>query len=142
MGVVETIALVLGVFLVNALIWVAFLFWLRNRQGKAMEALRAELVGRGETVARGPEVANYRGATAEFSNVKGNCAVVLTNRRLIFRKAVGGEVVIPLSRVKSVREDSWFNRSPAGWRALSARQRSGCYQLADPPESRGEGLSR
>jgi hypothetical protein len=106
--------LVVGSFVVVALLIVACVAWLQRRSRSLKESLSIELASSGETIRRGPESALYRGGTAGFSKIKGNGVLVLTDRRLLCQKLVGGRVEVPLVAIAGVREATWFLRSATG----------------------------
>lgn len=111
MNALQIVLLVGGILLFNVILWTVLLLWLKRRMEKASAELRAELENSGEHLERGPESAVYRGATAEFPNVKGNGMMALTDKRILFRRAVGSPIDVPRDRITGVREDKWFNRS-------------------------------
>lgn len=104
------IGIVALVALVNVAVWVPLI-----RRGRAARAaLEKELSDSGEKILRGPEKAMYTGATATYSNVKGNGTIWLTERRIAFRKVTGGAVDVPLDRVTGAREEKAWNGSVRG----------------------------
>ena len=109
--IAEWIGLILGILAAVALLVIAALAWYRHRLRSLMRALSAELATTGELVQRGPEPAVYRGGTAGHSRLKGNGLLVLTDRRLLCRKLVGGRVEVPLAAIAGIREATWFLRS-------------------------------
>jgi hypothetical protein len=111
---VTLVAVILGV---QGLAWLLFLFWYRRRLSALKQSMVVELGSRGEQILRGPEPAVYRGGTTGYSRVKGNGTFVLTDRRILFQKLIGGRVEVPLDRIIGVRENLWFLRS-----ATSGRQ--------------------
>lgn len=78
------------------------------------EAFLAQAAASGETILAGPEAASYRGGTGSHSTVKGNGTLVLTDRRLVFRKLSGGEVEIPRAAITGIREEASFLGSRVG----------------------------
>jgi hypothetical protein len=110
---VAFLAVILGV---QALAWVLFFIWYRRRISALKQSMIVELSGRGEQVLRGPEPAVYRGGTSGYSRVKGNGTFVLTDRRVLFQKLIGGRVEVPLDRIIGVRENLWFLRAATAGR--------------------------
>ena len=106
--VVFVLLLAGGILLLQALIWIPIIVHLKRKSARLRTSLGEELAATGERATRGPESAVYRGATTGYPMVKGNGVVVLTDRRLIFRKLVGAGLEVPLDRVVGVREDKWF----------------------------------
>lgn len=93
---------------------VAFGLWLHRKSVAGRAELDAELVS--EPAVRGPERGVYRGSTGTYSKVKGNGTIVLTARRLMFRKATGGRVDVPLADVTRVDQQKVFNGGVVGTR--------------------------
>lgn len=104
----RVILLLLGIGILNILIWIPLIIWIRRRSAAALAALREEIAASGERIVRGPEPALYRGASDVYSRVNGNGIILLTDRRLIFRKMTGGRVEVPVDEINAVREDKWF----------------------------------
>lgn len=111
---VQIVLLVLFILGVNAAIWVPVGLWLRRRSRARTAALLSELATSGERVIRGPEAGNYQGATDVYPQVKGNAVLVLTERRIIVRRAIGEAFDIPAADVVGVREAASFLSSRAG----------------------------
>ena len=103
--------LVLGLALVNAIVWVPILLWLKKKRVAAHAALDAELAASGETIVRGPEPGLYRGGTGGYSGVSGNATLLLTDRRLVVVKVTGGRVDVPRDRMTGVRLAKAFRGS-------------------------------
>ncbi len=109
MRVVELVAVILlAVAGLQAAIWIPLILWFRSRSRRWEAALRLELATSGETLARGPERANYEGASFGYPQVKGSGVIVLTDRRLLFRKATGGMIEVPLEAIAGLREAKTF----------------------------------
>ena len=103
--------LVFGISLVNAIVWLPILVWLKRKRTATHAALDAELAASGETIARGPETGLYRGGTGGYSGVSGNATLLLTDRRLIVVKVTGGRVDVPRDRMTGVRLAKVFRGS-------------------------------
>jgi hypothetical protein len=109
LGVIGVVALVTGVLGLQLLILVPIVLWLKKRMRELQASVRAGLEASGERIERGPESAVYRGASERLGRVKGNGVLVLTDRRLVFHKLVGGGVVeVPVGEIRGVREARWF----------------------------------
>src|SRR5438552_2314547 len=81
------VLLVLGILGLQVLLWVPLVLWMRKKSARLLEALREELAAGGERAIRGPEPAFYGGASGVgYPEVKGNGVIVLTDRRLAFRR--------------------------------------------------------
>jgi hypothetical protein len=112
----NVLLLILGIGLLQVLIWVPIIRWMRRKSAAAQAALEAEMAASGERVVRGPEQGEYRGASGSYSQVKGNCRMLLTDRRLVFVKVTGGRVDVPVDAITGVREDKVFLGSVVGGR--------------------------
>jgi hypothetical protein len=109
--VVATVAgVVVGVLSINLLIWLP----MAKKLERLTPALVAEIAASGETLVRGPERGAYRGATSVYGVVKGLGIVALTDKRLVFRKAVGTAISIVRADITGVRTAKWFMHSRAG----------------------------
>ena len=116
-GVVLLVVLsVGGVGLIQAAIWIPLIRKWRRRSAAFDTALQAEMLTSGERTIMGPERAIYRGATMTYGSVKGNGTILLTDRRLLFRKITGGVVEVPVAKITATRQESWFLRSKVGGR--------------------------
>jgi len=80
---------------VNAAVWIPIV-----RRLRAMAARIARDLAN-ERVARGPERANYSGASAEYSKVRGTGKLALTDRRLVFYKVFGAPIEIARADIAS-----------------------------------------
>jgi hypothetical protein len=107
----QTVLLVLGILGLQLVVWVPIIIWWKRRTRALKAALPAEALIDGEHLRRGPESANYRGASAGYTRVKGNGVLVLTDRQLHFRKLTGGRIDVPLAEIVGVREARWFQGS-------------------------------
>jgi hypothetical protein len=104
--VVLLVAGVIGlVIVVNLAIWIP----VRRRLRAQPAQLSAELAAAGEHLVLGPEAGIYRGGTATgYPRTGGNGTIALTDRRVAFRRALGGPIDIPISQIGPVRKDRWF----------------------------------
>lgn len=117
MAPLHIVLLVAGILLVQVLLWVPILRWLRRRTREKADSLRDELISAGERAIRGPDPAAYRGASGGgFPRVKGSAVVALTDRRLAFRMVLGPDFDIRVDQIVDVRENKWFRRSYASGR--------------------------
>jgi hypothetical protein len=110
------VGILLIVALAQAAIWIPLLLWIRSRSRRWEAAFRHDLMMSGEGIERGPESAYYAGGSSGYSRVRGNGVIVLTHRRLLFRKATGGLIEVPLNEVAELRESKTFLRSWRGGR--------------------------
>lgn len=105
--------MVVGILAVLVLIQLA----VKRGVGRISDFLATELTNSGETVVLGPEEGIYRGSTAPgYPRVKGNAAVALTDERLLFRRAVGKPVEVPVSSITGARRAKAFNGAATGGR--------------------------
>jgi hypothetical protein len=111
---VAVLVTLLAIVVIQVAVWVPLLrTWRRRSDGFASDfTARAALTG--ERIVIGPESAVYRGGTGPYSKVKGNGTMLLTDRRLVFRKLTGGMVEVPLSKVTGVRQSVGFGGSRVG----------------------------
>ncbi|MEA2673694.1 MAG: hypothetical protein QOI92_886 [Chloroflexota bacterium] len=105
----QVVLLVAGVIslviLINLAIWIP----VRRRLRAQPAELGAELAAAGEHLIVGPEAGIYRGGTAAgYPRTGGNGTIAMTDRRLAFRRALGGPIDIPISQIGPVRKDRWF----------------------------------
>lgn len=115
MGVVVlVVCIVLAVGVIQAAIWIPLVRRWRQRSASYMDALHAELLSTGERMVIPPQSAVYRGATGPYGAVKGNGSIMLTDRRLLFRKVTGGVVEVSLSTITGTHECKSFNGSRVG----------------------------
>ena len=108
------LGILLAVGLIQAAVWIPLLRRWRTRSASFVDDLRAEADGSGERFVVGPEAAVYRGGSRPFSGVKGNGTMILTDRRLVFRKLTGGMIEVPRSSIAGVRQEKWFRGSRVG----------------------------
>jgi hypothetical protein len=112
--VLLVVLIVVGVGLVQAAIWIPLVRSWRKKAAVFQRDLDADMAASGERIVRGPERAVYRGGTPPFGAVRGNGTIVLTDRRLIFRKISGGIVDVPTSTISGTREAVSFLSSRVG----------------------------
>lgn len=107
------LALVALILVLQLVIWVPVLIWLRKRNRRATAEMATAL--QSERVVREPEKAIYRGATAPgYPKVKGNGVMALSEERILFRPYVGTAIDIPLADLTGVREARTFNGAVRG----------------------------
>jgi hypothetical protein len=108
------VAIMVGVGLIIAAVLVPlFRRWQRGEQEFLIE-LRAGMAKSGERMVVEPESAVYRGASAHYGAVKGNGKLLLTDRRLVFRKLTGGTVEVDVARITGTRTSPSFLGSRVG----------------------------
>jgi hypothetical protein len=112
------VALVLAIVLVVGVVIATVLIPALRRMADGADAWAEEFtaaaVASGETIVADPEPANYRGGTGGHSSVKGNGTLVLTDRRLVFRKLTGEVVEVDRAAITGTREAATFLGSHSG----------------------------
>lgn len=108
----NAVVLVLGILVLTGAVLAAVLVPLTRRWRRGRDefwaAFDAEVAGSGEAVRTEREPASYRGGTGPWPQVKGNGWVVLTDRRLLFRKTTGPVIEVPLADVAGARLEAVF----------------------------------
>jgi hypothetical protein len=112
----QVVMLVVAILVPQALLWVLVYRWVKAKSARLAVELQAELAASGEVVVRGPSLGLYRGGSGKWPKVKGNGVMVLTERRVIFRKLIGAAIEVPSDQVTGVRDDKWFLRAWTGGR--------------------------
>ncbi|HEY1548216.1 MAG TPA: hypothetical protein VGG28_10365, partial [Kofleriaceae bacterium] len=105
MSPLSIVVMVVGIVVVVAAINLAIWLPIMRRMNALPQALTDELVAAGDTIVRAPERARYCGNTSERVNVLGIGMLALGTRTLVFKKATGGRVDLPLDQIVGVRED-------------------------------------
>lgn len=90
---------VIFVFGLVVAVWLGLLWWIRKTTLKVIDELAAAARERGETIRLSPQVAVFRGADSEFGNIKGTGAIILTSRKLTFRKLTGQVIEIDVADI-------------------------------------------
>lgn len=106
--------ILLGVLVIQLAVWIPLIRRWRARSDRFVADLRAGAAVSGECFVAGPEKAVYRGGSGTYSAVKGNGTIVLTDRRLVFRKLSGGVVEVPTQVITGVRQSAAFRGSRVG----------------------------
>lgn len=104
--IVVVIIAVVG--LLQIAIWVPLARSWNKKSAAFFADLAKEMATSGETLRIPQERASYEGATDVYGAVRGTGVIVLTDRRLLFRKKSGGVVEVPLGKVTAVREARSF----------------------------------
>ncbi|MGE0323569.1 MAG: hypothetical protein AB7K71_19725 [Polyangiaceae bacterium] len=108
------VALVVGILLLQVLIWIPISAWMRKRSREQADALGRELEAKGEILVLGPESALYRGSNAGHGQAKGNSIIALTNKRLLIRRLLGSPIEVRCEEIAGVRESRWFLGAATG----------------------------
>jgi len=114
MSTSQIMMLVLAIVAFDALVLGLVFAWLRRRLALLAHAMRDHAIQLGERFVIEPQSALYRGGKGYFSKVKGNGVIALTDKRLLFRKAIGQGMEIPLDQIAEVSESKWFMGSYRG----------------------------
>ena len=114
MSPLAVVGMVVGIVAVVAAIQIAIWLPIVRRLHRIPDEMQRDLAG--EVIVRGPERASYRGATSTYGAVSGVGVVALTERRLVFRKAVGSEIVVERSDIVGVRTEKRFRGRRVGGR--------------------------
>ena len=107
-------AVVLVVMVIQPVAWIPIIRAWRKQSDRFAADLRASATQSGERFVAGPEKAVYRGGSGPYSVVKGNGTIILTDRRLVFRKLTGGLVEMPTEIITGVRQSKTFRGSRVG----------------------------
>src|SRR5690242_8997756 len=95
---VFVILLLLGIAVVQGIVWTVIIVWWRRRTRTGKAQLTAELEA--ETLLRQPEKGTYRGATAPgYPIVKNNGVIALSSRRLVFLTVTGKRIEIAVADI-------------------------------------------
>ncbi|MEO8876557.1 MAG: hypothetical protein ABI461_13285 [Polyangiaceae bacterium] len=102
--------LVVGaIIVIQAMVWIPLVTSWNQKSAAFFADLEKEMAASGEKTLIALEKGNYEGATDIYGPVAGAGKVMLTDRRLVFRKLTGGVVEIPTTKIKASRENSAFN---------------------------------
>ena len=116
MNVVALVVLILVVVaLVQAAVWIPLTRSWRRKRAEFETGFQAELAASGERILL-RESAIYRGGTGGYGAVKGNGTIILTDRRLLFRKVTGGLVDVARAKITATRRSKSFLGSRVGGR--------------------------
>ena len=104
----------IDVALIQAAVWILRIRSWRRRSNRFLAEFRARPAASGERFIAGLERAVYRGGTGPYSAVKGNGTIILTDRRLVFRRLSGGLVEVPAQMIGGIRQSKTFRGSRVG----------------------------
>lgn len=108
------LVIALGVGLTPVAVSILVIRSWRTRMDRFLADFRAGAEASGERFIAGPEGAVYRGGSGPYSAVKGNGTIILTDRRLVFRKLSGGAIEVPVNMIAGVRQLKTFRGSRVG----------------------------
>ena len=112
--VLFVVLLILAIAVIQAAIWIPLIRWARRKTQQTLASMISEAEQSGERLVLGPESGVYRGGTGSYGKVKGNGAMLLTDRRLVFRKLMGAGVEIPTITITGSRRSKGFNGARTG----------------------------
>jgi hypothetical protein len=104
LGIKGTILLILGILAIQGVVWLLIFRRWRNQEIQLAEEINSS----GETLVIEPEVDFFQGTAKCFVSYKTYGVAALTNRSLIFRKPLGKDLVIQLSDIQKISENTWF----------------------------------
>jgi hypothetical protein len=117
-GAGAVVLLVVGILVAIGVLFVAIGVPLLRRLRRRITALETAMAGEaaasGERIALGPEPGVYRGGDPPFPRLKGNAVVMLTDRRLECRMAVGPSVTVPIDEITGTSAERWFHGAATG----------------------------
>jgi len=93
---------------IQAAVWIPLVASWNEKSEAFFSALETEMAASGETSVLPLQKAKYQGASKVYGPVAGTGRVMLTDRRLVFRKLTGGVIEIPTSKIKAMRESGSF----------------------------------
>lgn len=88
--------------------------FIRRQRRRVQGRIAADLSS--EAALRGPESTIYQAGAGSYPRAGGNGQLALTGTRLIFRKYIGTDVVIPLGEITGLREQATFQHQRQGGR--------------------------
>lgn len=101
-------AIVGGILLVLALVWLPLSMGAERCSRAVSQQLEAICKAGGETMLMGPVHCQYRGAAFKYDKVKGSGMICVTEKRVLFERLSGSRVDIPRSEIAQVTEDRLF----------------------------------
>jgi len=106
------VLLIAAAIAVQIVAW-SLILWRFRRQ---VAALQDTLNRSGESIVIPPGIGLYQRSIRGIVSLKTQGVIALTDRRLVFRKPIGGDIEIPLSQVAEVSENKWFKGNYRGGR--------------------------
>ncbi len=85
----------------------AFLWSIRHMRRQGANLVK-EIGESGEAILAGPERGLYQTAPGGIVSLKTEGMAALTDKRIIFRPPLGKDIEIPISQIKSISENQWF----------------------------------
>ena len=105
----QIIWLVIGIFVLEALIWIPIVIWMRRKSARLAKDTQDSIVLSGERTILGPQSILFRKPMFRGLGVSGgNAVVTLTDKRLVIDMLVGSKVEIPLTDILEIKESKWF----------------------------------
>lgn len=107
--------IVVATVAILAAMWIAIVFWIRRESARVAAEMLSEVSdSTDERLVAGPENGSYRGSSGGHGKVKGYGVLVLTDRRLVFRKLMGATVEIPVHTITGTERTKWFRGARSG----------------------------
>ena len=113
MTTITALMVIAGVILLQALIWLALLWWMKRRSRRLVRKLLGMCRMTGDEVVVEPLPGLYRGSDARFGRVKGNGVICLTGNKLIFEKFTGQRIEISRSEIEDATVEETFRGKPS-----------------------------
>lgn len=105
----QIIWLVIGILVLEAIIWVPIVMFMRRRSAGLAKEAEDSIMLAGEHAVVGPESILFRKPMfRRFGVVGGNAVATLTDKRIIIDQLVGSKIEIPLDDIIEVKESKWF----------------------------------
>ncbi len=113
MNTLAIAALISAVLLLQLLIWILILNWIKRKTVNLSKTMMTETRAVNERVLIGPTSALFRGSDARYGNIKGNGVICLTENSLLFEKLTGQKIKISLSEIADAAVEEWFKGKPS-----------------------------
>ena len=111
----QIVWLVIGILVLEALIWIPIVIWMRRKSAVMIQETKDSIMLSGEHILIGPESILFRKPMfGRFGVVGGNAMATLTEKRLIIAPLAGSKIEIPLPDIAEVKESKWFRGSARG----------------------------
>jgi hypothetical protein len=111
----QIVWLVIGILVLEALIWIPIVIWMRRKSAVMVQETKDSIMLSGEHVVLGPESILFRKPMfRRFGVVGGNAMATLTEKRIIITPLAGSKLEIPLPDIAEVKEGKWYRGSARG----------------------------
>lgn len=106
-------AITVSIIVAVPVVLLLLIFWRFRWQ---MAQLRQAIGLSGEAIVIEPQRGFYQGSVGGIVSLKTEGVITLTDRRIIFRKPIGKNIEVPLSRITQVSKNKWFKGNYRGGR--------------------------